>query len=120
MHDPALDDDAPPGEEPFARAFAVADLPPGEAKMVPVGDYDIAIFNVGGEFFAVDDVCPHFAASLALGRVDGDMVVCPMHGWCFSLNDGRMLPAGRRSIATFDVRVEDGDVFVSREPRAPV
>jgi nitrite reductase (NADH) small subunit len=60
-------------------------------------------------------VCPHFAGSLHEGTVDGETVTCPVHGWCFDLRDGHM-PNGRRSIATFDVRVTDGYVWVSGEP----
>jgi nitrite reductase/ring-hydroxylating ferredoxin subunit len=105
-------------EEPFARVGPVAELPPGSAKMLAVGDYDIAVFNAGGAFFAIDDVCPHFAGSLSEGTVSGETVTCPVHGWCFSLRDGSM-PNGRKSVATFDVRVADGDLFVSGSPRQP-
>jgi len=119
MHDSALDDDADSGEDPFAHVFAAGELPPGSAKMIAVGDYDIAFFNVAGELFAVDDVCPHFAGPLHEGHVEGETVTCPLHGWCFSLRDGKM-PGGRRSIPTFDVRVDDGEVYVSRTPRTPV
>ncbi|MGA2394681.1 MAG: Rieske 2Fe-2S domain-containing protein [Candidatus Lustribacter sp.] len=118
MHDPALAADDTPDEEPFARVGPAAELPPGRAVMVAVGDYDIAVFNVGGEFFAIDDVCPHFAGSLSEGTVDGVTVSCPVHGWCFDLRDGHM-PHGRRSVDTFDVRVENEQLFVSRTPRKP-
>jgi len=119
MHDPALDDDEQPDEEPFARVGPASELPPGNAKMVPVGEYDIAIFNVSGELFAIDDVCPHFAGSLAEGTVSGETVSCPVHGWCFNLRDGTM-PNGRKSVDTFDVRVENDELIVSRTPRRPV
>lgn len=114
MHDPAPGE--PTDEEPFARVGPVAELPPGTAKMLAVGDYDIAVFNVGGTFFAIDDVCPHFAGSLSEGAVDGLTVSCPVHGWCFDLRDGHM-PNGRRSVVTFDVRVDEDAIFVSRTPR---
>ena len=104
-------------EEPFARVGSVAELPPGSAKMLAVGDYDIAVFNVGGAFFAIDDVCPHFAGSLSEGTVSGETVSCPVHGWCFNLRDGSM-PNGRKSVATFDVRVAGDDVFVRGTPRS--
>jgi NAD(P)H-dependent nitrite reductase small subunit len=118
MHDQIAEDDEPSDDEPFARLFAVSELQPGNAKMVPVGDFDIALFNVGGEIFAIDDVCPHFAGSLAEGTVEGETVSCPLHGWCFNLRDGKMT-GGRRSVATFDVRVDAGEVYVSRVPRVP-
>ncbi|HEV8021561.1 MAG TPA: Rieske 2Fe-2S domain-containing protein [Candidatus Lustribacter sp.] len=102
--------------EPFVRVAPVTELPPGTATMVAVGDFDIAVFNVAGEFLAVDDVCPHFAGSLHEGTVDGETVTCPVHGWCFDLRDGHM-PNGRRSIATFEVRVAGDSVWVSGVPK---
>jgi NAD(P)H-dependent nitrite reductase small subunit len=102
--------------DPFERVVSTSDLPPGSATMVAVGDFDIAVFNVDGEIFAIDDVCPHFAGSLHEGTVTGETVSCPQHGWCFNLRDGTMTN-GRRSIDTFDVRVDDGQVTVRRTPR---
>jgi len=114
MHDP--EPGVTPDEEPFARIVPAAELPPGSAMMSAVGDYDIAIFNVAGEFFAIDDVCPHFAGSLHEGTVVDGTIACPLHGWCFDLRDGHAVN-GRLPVNTFDVRVENGDVFVSRTPR---
>ena len=106
-------------EPAFTRVGALSDLPPGAATMVPVGDFDIALFNVGGEIFAIDDVCPHFAGSLHEGAVDGATVSCPLHGWCFDLRSGAQTN-GRRFVDTFEVRVEDQDVLVSVTPRERV
>ena len=87
--------------------------------MAAVGDYDIALFNVAGEIFAIDDVCPHFAGSLHEGTVEDGMVSCPLHGWCFDLRSGTQTN-GRRFVDTFDVRVEDTNLLVSATPRVRV
>jgi nitrite reductase/ring-hydroxylating ferredoxin subunit len=87
--------------------------------MAAVGDYDIALFNVDGEIFAIDDVCPHFAGSLHEGTVADGMLSCPLHGWCFDLRNGTQTN-GRRFVDTFDVRVEDQNVLVSATPRVRV
>jgi nitrite reductase (NADH) small subunit len=116
MHDPYAGDQAVSLDEPFETVVAASDLPPGSATMVAVGEYDIAVFNVDGEIFAIDDVCPHFAGSLHEGTVSGETVACPQHGWCFNLRDGSM-PNGRKSVVTFDVRIEGGQIAVSRTPR---
>lgn len=110
-----------PEQEPFVRVFSLAELPAGEGRMESVGDYDIAFFNVDGEIYATDDVCPHYGGSLYEGAVlkDEMLIVCPLHGWRFKLADGKMTP-GRHRIATFDVRIENGDVYVAREPRKVV
>lgn len=115
MHDPAPAADSP-DDEPYARVGPTSELPPGSAKMIAVGDFDIAVFNAGGTFYAIDDVCPHFAGSLSEGTVNGEIVSCPLHGWCFDLRDGTM-PNGRKFVDTFDVHVEGEELFVARMPR---
>ncbi len=84
--------------------------------MAAVGDYDIAVFNVDGEFFAIDDVCPHFAGSLHEGTVAGGIVTCPLHGWSFDLRTGRQTN-GRKPIDTFETRVDGDNSLVASEPR---
>jgi nitrite reductase/ring-hydroxylating ferredoxin subunit len=116
MLDPA-DEETQPDEPVYARACAIADFPPGASMMLAVGDYDIALFNAGGEFFAIDDVCPHFAGSLHEGTVTDENVSCPLHGWCFNLRNGAQTN-GRRSVLTFETRVEGGDLLVCGTPRA--
>ena len=56
--------------------------------VVAVGRKDVAVFRVGGAFFAIDDLCPHMGASLSGGFVDGGTVTCPWHYWRFRLSDG--------------------------------
>jgi nitrite reductase (NADH) small subunit len=116
MHESAGDDEHVSDDGGFARVAAVSEVPPGTAIMVPVGDFDIAIFNVGGQYFAVDDVCPHAGGSLQEGYVSDGTVTCPLHGWCFNLQDGSMTN-GRKKISTFDLVVEGNDISVSRRPR---
>lgn len=79
-----------------ARAARLADLPPGAATRVKVGDRAIALFNVEGVVFAVDDRCPHEGGRLCQGTVEAGAVRCPVHGACFDLATGRVLepPAG--------------------------
>jgi nitrite reductase (NADH) small subunit/3-phenylpropionate/trans-cinnamate dioxygenase ferredoxin subunit len=102
----------------MTRVFSLEQLPPGMARMEMVGDYMIAFFNIDGTIYAVDDVCPHVGGPLHDGTIDtGELLItCPLHGWRFSLCDGTMQP-GRRRIATFDVAIRDGDVYVDPAPR---
>jgi nitrite reductase/ring-hydroxylating ferredoxin subunit len=102
----------------MTRVFPLEKLPPGMTRIEMVGDYTIAFFNIDDAIYAVDDVCPHLGGPLHDGTVEQDekLVTCPLHGWRFSLCDGTMHP-GRRRIATFDVEVRDGDVYVSDVPR---
>jgi nitrite reductase/ring-hydroxylating ferredoxin subunit len=107
---------APEGE--YVRVARRADIPPGSIVRVEAGGHVIAVANVGGEFFAIDDTCSHEEASLSEGGLTGDVVVCARHGARFNVKTGRVLslPAVR-SVATYAVKVEGDDVLVATEPR---
>jgi 3-phenylpropionate/trans-cinnamate dioxygenase ferredoxin subunit len=66
------------------------DVPPGHAARVEIGDVPVAIFNVDGEFFCVDDTCTHAEASLSDGDLDISRcaIECPLHGSAFDLRTG--------------------------------
>jgi nitrite reductase/ring-hydroxylating ferredoxin subunit len=87
-------------------------LPPGESARVTV-DVPIAVFNVDGEFYAIDDTCTHQDASLADGWLEGCSVECPLHASCFDLRTG--MPSGppaKTPVRTHRVTVVDGTVYV--------
>ena len=95
------------------KVCAVADLPAGEGLRLDL-EVPIAVFNVAGTFYAVDDTCTHQDASLADGFVEDDCTVeCPLHASCFDLRTG--VPDGppaTKPVRTHPVVVEDGHVFV--------
>jgi 3-phenylpropionate/trans-cinnamate dioxygenase ferredoxin subunit len=93
------------------------DIPLGEAVRVEA-EVPIAVFNVDGELFAIDDTCTHQDASLADGWLEGCNVECPLHAACFDLRTG--LPSGppaKTPVRTHEVVVADGLVYV-RVPAA--
>jgi 3-phenylpropionate/trans-cinnamate dioxygenase ferredoxin subunit len=102
----------------FVRVVRAADVPPGSVTRVEVDGHVVALANVDGQFYAIDDTCTHEEASLSEGGLSGEIVVCPKHGSRFNVKTGRVLslPAVR-SVAVYPVRVEGGDVFVSPEPQ---
>lgn len=73
---------------PFVRALAIAELPPGSMRRVTFGDLDLLLAHTGGGIVAVDDRCPHMAAPLSLGELDGCVVACPLHEGRFDLASG--------------------------------
>ena len=88
------------------------DIPLGEAVRVEA-DVPIAVFNVDGELYAIDDTCTHQDASLADGWLEGCNVECPLHAACFDLRTG--MPSGppaKMPVRTHEVVVEDGLVYV--------
>jgi len=89
------------------------ELAPGEWRTVETGAGLIAVFNIDGEFLAIEDVCTHDGSELTGGTVEGDVIVCPRHGARFSIRTGEVLaPPAYEDIRTFPVRVEGGRVQV--------
>ena len=88
-------------------------IPLREGRAVMVGGEEIAVFNLGGEFLAVDNRCPHQGGPLADGIVTGEKVVCPLHGWRICLRSGAILkPAIPVRTPVYPARVKDGIVEV--------
>ena len=80
------------------------------------GEHPIAVFHVGGEFFATDDTCTHAKFSLAEGYVEGAEVVCALHEARFCLRTGRVLsPPAIVALRTYRVRIEGDEVFIDIE-----
>lgn len=82
-----------------------ADLPPGSAVTAPAGDGELAVFNVDGEFLAVEARCLHKGAALAEGHVTGGVVTCPRHWWRYDLRTGERLGAPDLQLSCYPVRV---------------
>ena len=96
----------------FRKACQVGDLAEGEGKTVSVGGRLIAVFYCGGQYHAIDDVCPHMGASLSGGYVEDGVVTCPWHAWRFRLADGAWADSPRLKIGCYPVRVEGNEVQV--------
>jgi 3-phenylpropionate/trans-cinnamate dioxygenase ferredoxin subunit len=93
----------------------VDELPPGEVKIVRAGELAIGVYNVGGEYYAIEDRCSHDDGPLAEGDFDPErlVVICPRHGSEFDLTSGRplSLPA-YLPVDTFEVIVDEGLIKV--------
>jgi nitrite reductase (NADH) small subunit/3-phenylpropionate/trans-cinnamate dioxygenase ferredoxin subunit len=100
----------------FQTVCKVAELPEGEARTVDVAGRLIAIFCSGGQYHAIDDICPHMGASLAGGHVENGVVTCPWHAWRFRLADGAWADYPRMKIGCYRVRVEGDEVQVQVDP----
>lgn len=94
------------------RIAAVSDCPPGEGRELIAGERVVALFNVQGEFFALDGVCPHQGGPLGKGMLRGCVVTCPWHGWQFDVRDGQHQFSPNVRQPTLPVKVEGGEVFV--------
>lgn len=103
---------------PRLKVCAVADLPPGDARVVPVNEKEVAVFNVGGAFHAMDNACPHRGAPLSDGRLEGKTVTCPWHGWRFDVSTGSLVVNPKTRQTTYPVAVRDGCVYLSSKADA--
>lgn len=93
------------------------DLPPGQHSVVEVDGVRIALFNLDGEFYAIEDICTHDGSEIASGCVVDGAIECPRHGARFDIKSGEVLaPPAYEAVQTFPVRVVDNIVQV-RDPR---
>jgi nitrite reductase/ring-hydroxylating ferredoxin subunit len=97
----------------FVRVAAKSDIADRSAISVEIGDSKIALFNLGGRIYAIDDTCPHNGGPLCEGRIDGDEVTCPWHGSRFNIKTGVVTaPPAVEGVARYNVRVSGDDVEV--------
>lgn len=89
------------------------DIAPGTWRTVDIDDVEIAVINVDGRFYAIEDMCTHDGGELASGEVEGDEVICPRHGARFNIRTGAVTaPPAYEDVYAFPVRVHDGKVQV--------
>lgn len=88
------------------------EIPLGEGRSFDVGAKRIAVFNAGGNFFAIDDMCPHMGASLAAGFLENHVVTCALHAWRFDVRDGTWCDNRRVKIDAFPVRIVGDEILV--------
>ncbi len=88
-------------------------LAEGEHIVTDIDGYDVALFKINGELYAIEDVCSHDGAEIASGELDGDEIICPRHGARFCIKTGqvRCAPA-YEDIATFPVKVISGRILI--------
>jgi nitrite reductase (NADH) small subunit len=123
---------------PARRRVTVAaadEIAPGEVRIVSVDDRSIGIFNVGGEFYALANRCPHAGSPVCRGSIggmssadkpgvevhwgrEGEILRCPWHGWEFDIATGRTITEPAKRIPTYPVFIEDGQVVLELKPHA--
>lgn len=102
------------------RVGSVDDIPEGEVRVVECAGRSLALSNVDGELYAIDNVCTHDNGPLGEGRLQRGRIICPRHGAAFDAKTGKVLslPAVR-DVAAYDVTVEGDDVLVEcDDPKA--
>jgi len=97
----------------WVNAAPVGAFAPNQCVVVDVDGIAVAVFNLEGEFLAIEDQCSHEESTLSDGEIEGETIICPRHGAKFALRTGEALSApAYEPVATFRVRVADGMVQV--------
>lgn len=97
----------------FVKVATKSEIADQSAKLLEIGDKRIALFNVGGRFYALDDTCPHADGPLSEGSIEGEEVECPWHGSRFNIKTGAVTaPPAVENVARYNVRVTGDDIEV--------
>ena len=96
----------------WVQLAGAADVPPGEGRTVTADGLRLALFNDGGEFFAVDDNCPHQGASLGDGVLHEGRIICPLHSWVFDVRTGQCPRNTHAPVRAYPTRCSGGSVEV--------
>ena len=94
------------------KVAQVGELNPGEGRVVEAGGHTLALFNVDGRFYVVDNSCSHRGGPLGEGDLDGRVVTCPWHGWRWDVTTGANANNPILKLGCFPVSVENGQIFV--------
>jgi NAD(P)H-dependent nitrite reductase small subunit len=96
----------------FISVAGVDDVPDGEGRVVEANGIAVALFNVGGNFYALDNLCIHRGGPLGDGICSAGTVTCPWHGWQFDIASGECAGLPGQSVDAYEVRVEGDAVQV--------
>ena len=97
----------------WMNAAKSTDVPTGTGKLVIVDEHLVALFNIDGTFYAIDDACPHQGAPLSDGLIKGCVTVCPWHGAEFDVTNGKLLCGpGGGDVKSYPVTIKDDDVLI--------
>jgi len=91
----------------------VGAIPEKEGRRVQYGQHAAALFNLGEEYLAVENQCPHKGGPLADGIVAGKNVFCPLHNWKISLENGCALSGGKGQVKIYPVKVMNGHIYIA-------
>jgi nitrite reductase/ring-hydroxylating ferredoxin subunit len=97
----------------FTKVATVQEVPAGTGKLVEAAGRKVALFNVGGTFYAIDDTCTHRGGPLSEGELNGAEVTCPWHGARFDVTTGANLsPPAPSGVARYQVQVAGDEIQI--------
>jgi nitrite reductase/ring-hydroxylating ferredoxin subunit len=96
----------------FFPVGKVSDFVSGQGKMVVVNGRHVALFRLGDDFHAIDNLCLHKAGPLCEGQIDNDVVTCPWHGWSYEIKTGTLVQDPRVGVSKHEVKIEAGAISI--------
>jgi len=96
----------------FVKVAKKSEIPADMGKAVEVNGREIALFKIGGKLCAIDSICPHQGGPLAEGGIDGNIVMCPWHGWSFDATTGECTFNPAIKVDTFPVKEQGDDILI--------
>jgi nitrite reductase/ring-hydroxylating ferredoxin subunit len=94
------------------RVAGVGDIQPGQGKVVDAVGRAVAIFNVDGRYYAIDNDCPHRGGPLGEGDLEGAVIACPWHAWRWDVRTGANTNNPAVKLACYPVMEESGNLFI--------
>ena len=99
----------------YIKVLKCDDLEIGKSAIIEVGDKEIALFNYKGDYYAIDNICPHRGAPLGEGRIEEGILICPNHEWRFELKSGWCPQDPELSTEVYPIKVHEGKIYVRLE-----
>jgi nitrite reductase (NADH) small subunit len=96
----------------WVTAARTADIPAGTGAVAEVQGRTIALFNVAGAFYAIDNTCAHRGGPLGEGELEGDTVTCPWHGWQYNVKTGASTTTPSACVKVYEVKVDGPDIKI--------
>ena len=96
----------------FVAVGRIADFSQGRGRMVDVSGRHVAVFRLGDELYALDNMCLHRGGPLCDGSIDNGVVTCPWHGWSYEIKTGTMVQDPRVGVSRHEVRLDGDNVAV--------
>jgi len=97
----------------FVRAAKTADVPPGTIREFQLEGKSVALANVNGQFYAINNICLHRGGPLADGALEGAVVTCPWHGWQYDVRTGKVGQNPTVGVESYPVEVRGEEIFVN-------
>lgn len=96
----------------FLRATKISEVPPDTIREFQVNGTTVAIANVDGKFYAINNTCLHRGGPLGQGLLEGKVVTCPWHGWEYDVTTGKVVMNPAAGVQCYKLEVRGDDIFV--------